>query len=291
MSVELILLLFSLVLLFPKGVHLVRGNHESRSYNIFHEQHELDTVDEKQINVSFITDMKRKFGWSIEQKETTKRLIGNIHAVFDWLPIGVVVNNNILVSHGGFPNKEGYIQKINEKKLRGSDIVFDNVCARNDAYYMVWSDALPDDSMKPRLGGIVMEISQFQRYMRLNRIKLHLRSHQVALQGVHHNNAYDFVHDGIERKMLTVFSAPKYCNLYNNVGGYVVITGDEVKYFQFSGVHYSEDDDTKNDDDTQYQTVDSDAKYLDVGLLTKEQHLLIEQAIDDYEQNLDNFGI
>lgn len=287
MSVELILLLLSLVTLFPEGVHLVRGNHESRAYNIFHELHELNTAGEKQVNVSFITDMKRKFGWSLEQKEDTKKIIGCIHSVFDWLPLGIVVNSNILVTHGGFSSKEGYIEKINEKHLRGSDIVFDNVGTSNDVHDMTWFDALPDKIMKSREGGKVMSQTQFQRYMRLNKLKLHLRSHQVAFEGVHHNNAYDFVHDGIERKMLTVFSAPKYCNSYDNAGGYILITSDETKYYQFKGVHYCGDDDTKNDETN---NVEMEAKYFDVGLLSNYQLLLMEQAIKKYEQNVDKFG-
>lgn len=79
-GLEVLLLLLCTFLVFPGGVFLNRGNHE-------------DTV--MNARYGFIREVHQKY------KHNAERLLKLIDEVYRWLPLGTIVNNRVLVVHGG----------------------------------------------------------------------------------------------------------------------------------------------------------------------------------------------
>lgn len=79
-GLEVLLLLLSCLLVYPGGVFLNRGNHE-------------DTV--MNTRYGFIREVHQKY------KHNAERLLKLIEEVYRWLPLGTIVNNRVLVVHGG----------------------------------------------------------------------------------------------------------------------------------------------------------------------------------------------
>ncbi|KAF7657448.1 hypothetical protein LDENG_00026920 [Lucifuga dentata] len=82
-SIELVLILFSFQLLYPGEVHLNRGNHEDHIVNL-------------------------RYGFTKEVL-TKYRLHGNrilklLQKIFSWLPLATVIDQKVLVLHGGISN-------------------------------------------------------------------------------------------------------------------------------------------------------------------------------------------
>lgn len=79
-GLEVFLLLLCTFLVFPGGVFLNRGNHE-------------DTV--MNVRYGFVREVHQKY------KHNAERLLKLIDEVYRWLPLGTIVNNRVLVVHGG----------------------------------------------------------------------------------------------------------------------------------------------------------------------------------------------
>jgi serine/threonine-protein phosphatase with EF-hands len=79
-GLEVFLLLLSCFLVFPGGVFLNRGNHEDNVMNT---------------RYGFIREVHQKY------KNNAERLLKLIDEVYRWLPLGTIVNNRVLVVHGG----------------------------------------------------------------------------------------------------------------------------------------------------------------------------------------------
>ena len=75
---EKILFVLGLKLRYPDRIHLLRGNHESRQITQVY---------------GFYEECLRKYQKSQVWKEVTD--------MFDYLPIGALIDNNILCVHGG----------------------------------------------------------------------------------------------------------------------------------------------------------------------------------------------
>jgi len=205
-SCDVVSLLFSLKILYPSKVFLIRGNHEDRMMNS---------------NFGFHADCHKKFGQDGE--DTWQR----INDVFEFLPISALVEKAILCIHGGIgdsiaslddlrgiPKPITVVAEITAATTRQDRIVLD----------ALWSDPTDNDQVlgvhsSPR-GTNTCRFGPdcVHEFNRRNGLKLIIRAHECVQHG------YQYFAGG---QLLTVFSATNYCNQYNNDGAMVVLVKDE----------------------------------------------------------------
>ncbi|XP_075193583.1 serine/threonine-protein phosphatase with EF-hands 2 [Anomaloglossus baeobatrachus] len=79
-SVEILLILFAFLLVYPKDVHLNRGNHEDYMVNL---------------RYGFTKEVMKKY------KFHGKKILKMLQNVFSWLPLATIIDQKVLVTHGG----------------------------------------------------------------------------------------------------------------------------------------------------------------------------------------------
>ncbi|KAJ2987205.1 Palmitoyl-protein thioesterase 1, partial [Globomyces sp. JEL0801] len=95
---------------------------------------------------------------------------------------------------------------------------------------LLWSDpqVLPGRSPSKRGVGIQFGPDVTKNFLEKNDLKMIIRSHEVKHEG------YEIQHNG---NLVTIFSAPNYCDSANNFGAYIHITPDlECTYHKFKAV-------------------------------------------------------
>lgn len=88
-GLECVAYLFGLKVLFPKKIHLLRGNHETRDVNGW-EDHYKDK--------SFLYQCKERFGAILGEQVWEE-----VNSAFDHLPLSAVIDRDIFCVHGGIP--------------------------------------------------------------------------------------------------------------------------------------------------------------------------------------------
>ncbi|XP_051279046.1 serine/threonine-protein phosphatase with EF-hands 2 isoform X3 [Dicentrarchus labrax] len=79
-SIEILIILFSFLLVYPSEVHLNRGNHEDHIVNL---------------RYGFTKEVLTKY------KMHGKRILKLLQKIFSWLPLATVIDQKVLVLHGG----------------------------------------------------------------------------------------------------------------------------------------------------------------------------------------------
>ncbi|XP_024387762.1 serine/threonine-protein phosphatase 5 [Physcomitrium patens] len=201
-SVEVILTLFAFKCLYPTGLYLSRGNHESKSMNKIY---------------GFEGEVNAKFN------ETMNKLFTEI---FCCLPLANVLNNKVFVVHGGLFSSDG---------VKLSDIAaIDRFREPPDEGLMcelLWSDPHPGTGRAPSKRGVGVAFGSdvTHRFLEDNNLELVVRSHEVKDEG------YELDHGG---KLITVFSAPNYCDQMGNKGAFIRFQAPDMKpqFTKFSSV-------------------------------------------------------
>eukprot|EP00803_Ostreobium_quekettii_P006547 evm.model.scf_589.6 EVM.evm.TU.scf_589.6 scf_589:30137-41793(+) len=201
-SVEVILVLLGLKCLYPDHFHLTRGNHESRAMNKIY---------------GFDGEVKHKYNSTMAEifRET-----------FCWMPLAFVLNRKVLVLHGGlFTQDDVSLEDIN-KLDRNREPPDEGIMCE-----ILWSDPspLPGRSPSQRGVGVAFGADVTKAFLDSNNLELVVRSHEVKEEG------YEVAHDG---RLITIFSAPNYCDSMGNKGAFLKFSGsDMVPHFtQFSAV-------------------------------------------------------
>ncbi|KAL6071211.1 Serine/threonine-protein phosphatase 5 [Balamuthia mandrillaris] len=191
-SVEVILTLFAFKMLYPKHVFLNRGNHEAITMNKVY---------------GFEGEVRAKYN------PATYQLFCE---VFCQLPLAHVINQKVLVVHGGLFSEDG----VTLENIRKTD----RFREPPDAGIMceaLWADPQPLPGRAPSKRGVGLSFGPdvTKRFLEANRLDLLVRSHECRDMG------YQLDHDG---KCITVFSAPNYCDQIGNKGA-IVVLDDELK--------------------------------------------------------------
>eukprot|EP00792_Barthelona_sp_PAP020_P006524 TRINITY_DN3020_c0_g5_i1.p1 TRINITY_DN3020_c0_g5~~TRINITY_DN3020_c0_g5_i1.p1 ORF type:complete len:316 (-),score=70.39 TRINITY_DN3020_c0_g5_i1:33-956(-) len=181
-SVETVSLLFALKVRYPDRITLLRGNHESRQITQIY---------------GFYNECRKKYGnYNVWQYFTN---------VFDYLPLGALIDNQILGIHGGLSPSCRYLDEIRGFN-RVQEPPHDGLMAD-----LLWSD--PDDrgqgyGVSPRGAGFTFGKDMSYAFIHDNNLSLIVRAHQVA------NEGYILSHD---QTVVTIFSAPDYCYRCGNL--------------------------------------------------------------------------
>uniref|UniRef100_A0A2P2KHW9 Serine/threonine-protein phosphatase 5 n=1 Tax=Rhizophora mucronata TaxID=61149 RepID=A0A2P2KHW9_RHIMU len=192
-SVEVILTLFAFKCMCPSAVYLSRGNHESKSMN-------------------------RIYGFEGEVRSKLSETFVELFAeVFCCLPLAHVINEKIFVVHGGLFSVDGVklsdikaIDRFREPPEEGL------MCE------LLWSDPQPLPGRGPSKRGVGLSFGGdvTKKFLHENNLDLVVRSHEVKDEG------YEIEHDG---RLITVFSAPNYCDQMGNKGAFIRFEAPDLK--------------------------------------------------------------
>ncbi|KAI8322699.1 protein phosphatase 5 [Martensiomyces pterosporus] len=215
-SVEVIMLFLSLKLLYPNAFFLNRGNHES-------------------------IDMNQLYGFEGEVRHKYpvhgKRLFDLFQETFQAMPIAHLIQEKVLVLHGGLYSRE---TAKNAYQSDGDGVVRLDELRELPRFYQpshskllcesLWSD--PQDRMgrspNPRGTAIKYGPDVTKEFCEKNNLTMVIRSHEQMEEG------YQIAHDG---RMVTVFSAPNYCDAAGNKGAYIRFTPSlDATYHKFEAV-------------------------------------------------------
>ncbi|KAI5180914.1 serine/threonine-protein phosphatase 4 catalytic subunit [Nematocida sp. AWRm80] len=202
-SIETITLLLLYKVMYPGNIILLRGNHESRelseTYGLY-----------KEVSVRYGTpDIWKLFC------ET-----------FNYLPLSCLVGNRVFCVHGGISPFAMTFDKI----LRINRFV--DLPSTGPMSDMLWSDPGTNNGCYPSERGAGYLIGQdvVQRFLFLNDVHIICRSHQLV------NEGYRFAYPN--KELVTVWSAPNYCNRMGNkatvlkVPKSLVIDNDSFVFFE-----------------------------------------------------------
>jgi serine/threonine-protein phosphatase 5 len=200
-SLEVIMTLLAFKLLYPKHLHLARGNHESRSMNRMY---------------GFEGEVKAKYS------ETIYELFA---AIFCLLPLAHLLNKKVLVLHGGLFSDDNVTLEDIRKVDRNMEPPDSGIMSE-----LLWSDPQPFPGREPSKRGVGLAFGPdvTDRFLKLNNLSLIVRSHEVKDEG------YALEHNG---KVITIFSAPNYCDQVGNKGAYIRFGHDmEPKFTTYTAV-------------------------------------------------------
>jgi len=191
-SVEVILTLLAFKLLYPNHVFLNRGNHEAQTMNKVY---------------GFEGEVRAKY---------TPTAYDLFSELFCCLPLAHVINDKVLVVHGGLFSTEAVsledirkIERLREPPDSGL------MCE------LLWADPQEQPGRAPSKRGVGLSFGPdvTQRFLSYNNLDLLIRSHECK------DNGYQVDHGG---KCITVFSAPNYCDQIGNKGA-IVVFRDNLK--------------------------------------------------------------
>ena len=181
-SVETFEYLLCLKIKYPDCITLLRGNHESR---------QITTV------YGFYDEIVRKYGNPNCWKYFTE--------VFDYLPIGAIIEGSVLCIHGGLSPE---IKTIDQIRTIDRKVEIPHEGSFCD---LMWSD--PEDietwAMSTRGAGWLFGSRVTKEFNELNGLDLICRAHQLVQEGYQ----YWFP----DKNLVTVWSAPNYCYRCGNV--------------------------------------------------------------------------
>lgn len=210
-STEVYLYLLLLKSHYPNNIYLLRGNHESRkmtSYFTFRSE----------CIYKYDDDIYEKFVYS-----------------FRYLPIAAVVQGKAFCCHGGMSPGLKNIDDLNEH-IRFKEVEYKGVICD-----LMWSDPSPSYATgeaewapnTSRKCSYYYNYEAVSNFLKTNNLSIILRGHEVQQTGFLLYKAYKDM-----PSLITVFSAPNYCDTYKNNGAIVEFDEKVVSIMQFDAVSH-----------------------------------------------------
>ncbi|XP_010594134.2 serine/threonine-protein phosphatase with EF-hands 1 [Loxodonta africana] len=235
-SIEILMILLVTLLVYPNDLHLNRGNHEDFLMNL---------------RYGFTKEIMHKY------KLYGKQILKILEEVYTWLPIGTIVDNEILIIHGGLSESTdlNLLHRIERNKMKsvlmppipsdgdsttdfriskiGGGGLRTNVSLSDQLLQheweqvidILWSDPRSKRGCYPnksRGGGCYFGPDVTSKILNKYHLKLLIRSHECKPDG------YEVCHDG---KVITVFSASNYYEEGSNRGAYLKLGYSMVPRF------------------------------------------------------------
>lgn len=200
-SVETILTLLGYKVLYPTGMHLNRGNHESTNMNKMY---------------GFEGEVKHKCGDGVMSFFTD---------LFQWLPLAHCLASKVLVLHGGLFSKDDVTLDDIRKIERHCEPPDEGIMTE-----LLWSDPQPQPGRSPSKRGVGVGFGPdvAKRFLEKNGLERLIRSHECK------DNGYEIEHGGLT---VTIFSAPNYCDQMGNKGAFIRMESDlKPHYTTYSAV-------------------------------------------------------
>ena len=208
-SIENLLLLISIKLNYKDTFLMLRGNHECRQMTSF---------------FNFKQECEVKYDSEVYEI---------IMETFDCLPIACLINEKFIAVHGGISpeiNKIADINKINR---------FEEPPKNGPMCDLLWSDPCDKDDEAIEMGFIsnstrgcsyVFGSKAATPFLEKNSIFSIIRAHEAQLEGFKMYNweKIDFP------SVITVFSAPNYCDVYNNKAAIVKFNNNMLNIQQYN---------------------------------------------------------
>lgn len=190
-SVETVLYICTLKLLFPTDIYLIRGNHE------------FDSL----CRISGFYD-------DVQQLYSSNEVYDNFLNLFQWLPISAIVAKNTLCIHGGLGPQLYSLSQLKELKRPIQDFgdpVLDSI---------LWSDPVDGiDFFEPstRGSGFFFGKPAVDEFIKSQNIERIIRGHECVAEGCL---------ERFDATVVTVFSASNYCGLVNNKAAIAKVGAD-----------------------------------------------------------------
>ena len=212
-GVETIMLLFALKCEFPKNVFILRGNHEEAQTSRFY---------------GFLIEVRTKF--------SDATVWARFVEVFCYIPLAALVavpdGRRFLCVHGGLSPQLSLVGVEGIRSISRSDyqvMLDDEESSIVDG--LLWSDPTdtdPNFQLSKRGCGYDFGPVATKEFCEANDLQFICRAHQMTMEG------FTWTH---EQKCLTVFSAPNYCRISNNLGAVVEVSSDlGLNFRQYSAV-------------------------------------------------------
>ena len=209
-SIEVLLLLYALKINFPRTVFLLRGNHESR---------QLTT------HFNFRTECLGKYDLEVYTA---------IMESFDNLPLACIINKKFLAVHGGISPDLQQLSDIRKIKR--------NIEPPRQGIFcdLLWADPVnlevavtTEDFVNNEIRGCSYNfgVQAVNKFLLNNKLLSIIRAHEAQLDGYkmhkwNGSNSFPVV--------ITVFSAPNYCDVYNNKGAILKFVNNSMQVHQYN---------------------------------------------------------
>lgn len=223
-STEIVLYLCALKIRYPRKLYLLRGNHETRLMCEF---------------MTFYDEVIHKYN---------RKIYDEFQRLFRALPLCAVIKNtsngNCFCTHGGIGPEIRTLDDI--RKINR----FCEIPKKTGFWDLVWADPLPewgDDTIQMtkdewerseftpnslRRSSYFYGLGAVEKFLRRNGLCCIIRGHQVQQSGYFEHFAHcDRVFP--IAPVLTVFSAPNYCDEYENCAAFLQIMPDKFLMQQF----------------------------------------------------------
>lgn len=213
-SCEVIILLYSLKILYPNNIFLIRGNHEFRCI-----------TDQYGFKQECYKRVRRSINGEIVFEG--KRFYKKITDSFKYLPICAILDNSIFCVHGGITSFIKNREELLDLSKVGDQFSYDDSVQAE----FLWNDPCSlvlNYYESPRGLGCVFGINALSKFLEDLKFDLVIRGHQNEIEG------YNWPL-GENKGILTVFSAINYCGTSNS-GGVAVISKQDnelIDVYQF----------------------------------------------------------
>lgn len=216
-SCEVCLILFACKLRWPTKVTLLRGNHETRAMSSYH---------------NFQKEATHKYGASVYEM---------FMEVFDHLPLAAIVETGgalgrVFCCHGGLGPSFKTIDEI-QALDRFSEPEDDGALCD-----LIWADPVSDDKFfnqnfsrnKERGCSVVFGYNPIYDFLEFNNLAFIVRAHQVEEKGYKELHFSQAPPGRVHPMVITLFSAPNYCDSYENMAAYLLIGREEYNFHQYT---------------------------------------------------------